>query len=106
MISMAGPALHDSYSFVDSKGVAAVEDIISVLPSNVIDHILEHLMVHEAARTSILSKDWRYIWAKLPNLVLDKQFCMKLAKKSHNVFKETIDMILLQHIGDIVKFYL
>ncbi|XP_015072508.1 F-box/FBD/LRR-repeat protein At1g13570-like [Solanum pennellii] len=90
----------------DSKRVAVVEDRISVLPSNVIDHILELLMVHDAARTSILSKNWRYIWAKLPNLVLDKQFCMKLAKKSHNVFKETIDMILLQHIGDIVKFHL
>ncbi|KAG5609999.1 hypothetical protein H5410_021280 [Solanum commersonii] len=38
-------------------------------------------MVHDAARTSILSKNWRYIWGKLPNLVLDKQFYMALAKK-------------------------
>ncbi|KAK6791412.1 hypothetical protein RDI58_010493 [Solanum bulbocastanum] len=86
--------------------VVAVKDRLSVLPSNVIDHSLEVLTVHEAARTSILSKKWRYIWAKLPNLVLDKQFCMKFAKKSQNVFKPTIDMILLQHLGDIVKFYL
>ncbi|WMV24099.1 hypothetical protein MTR67_017484 [Solanum verrucosum] len=38
-------------------------------------------MVHDAARTSILSKNWRCIWGKLPNLVLDKQFYMELAKK-------------------------
>ncbi|WMV53802.1 hypothetical protein MTR67_047187 [Solanum verrucosum] len=48
------------------------EDRISYLPRNIIDHIFELLPVEDAARTSILSTKWRYIWATVPNLVLDK----------------------------------
>ncbi|KAH0681697.1 hypothetical protein KY289_019449 [Solanum tuberosum] len=89
----------------DSKRVDAdIEDRFSALPRNLVDDILRLLPVHDAARTSILSKNWRYIWAAHPNLMLDKTFCSKLAVKSQSVLKETIDMILLQHIGDIVKF--
>ncbi|KAH0759689.1 hypothetical protein KY290_023182 [Solanum tuberosum] len=83
---------------------ADIKDRFSALPRNLVDDILRLLPVHDAARTSILSKNWRYIWAALPNLMLDKTFCSKLAVKSQSVLKETIDMILLQHIGDIVKF--
>ncbi|XP_060212737.1 F-box/FBD/LRR-repeat protein At1g13570-like [Lycium barbarum] len=82
------------------------EDRISALPRNVIDGILSLLPVHDAARTSILSKNWRYIWPMLPNLVLDNHFCNKLALKSQSVLKETVDEILLEHVGDIVKFVL
>uniref|UniRef100_A0A1S4ALB6 F-box/FBD/LRR-repeat protein At1g13570 n=2 Tax=Nicotiana tabacum TaxID=4097 RepID=A0A1S4ALB6_TOBAC len=82
------------------------EDRISALPRDVIDGILELLPVEEAARTSILSKEWRYIWATLPYLVLDKNFCLKLTKKSAFNLIDTIDKILLQHTGDIVKFIL
>ncbi|KAH0678106.1 hypothetical protein KY284_019191 [Solanum tuberosum] len=85
--------------FEDDRG-----DRISSLPSNVIDCILEFLPVQDAARTNILSKKWRYIWAMLPNLKLDNLFCNKLASTSQYVFEQTIDKILLQHIGDIVKF--
>ncbi|OIT27410.1 f-boxfbd/lrr-repeat protein, partial [Nicotiana attenuata] len=80
------------------------EDRISALPRNIIDGILGLLPVEDAARSSILSKEWRYIWATLPYLVLDKLFCNKLAARSQYVFKETIDKILLQHLGDVVKF--
>nr|XP_016485514.1 PREDICTED: putative F-box/FBD/LRR-repeat protein At5g56810 isoform X4 [Nicotiana tabacum] len=79
------------------------EDRISALPKNVIDGILELLPVEDAARTSILSKNWRYIWVMLPNLVLNKLFCNKLAARSQYVFKDNVDKILLQHSGDIVK---
>ncbi|XP_059317746.1 F-box/FBD/LRR-repeat protein At1g13570-like [Lycium ferocissimum] len=92
------------------EGAVAVEgdteDRISALPRNVIDGILSLLPVHDAARTSILSKNWRYIWAMLPNLVLDNHFCNKLALKSQSVLKETVDEILLEHLGYIVKFVL
>ncbi|KAK4720428.1 hypothetical protein R3W88_010661 [Solanum pinnatisectum] len=71
--------------FEDDRG-----DRISSLPSNVIDCILEFLP--------------RYIWAMLPNLKLDNLFCNKLASRSQYVFEQTIDKILLQHIGDVVKF--
>ncbi|KAG5609978.1 hypothetical protein H5410_021259, partial [Solanum commersonii] len=82
------------------------EDIIIALPRNVVDCILELLPVHDAARTSILSSKWRDIWVSLPYLVLNNYFCKKLAEKSTTVFKITIDEILLQHVGDIVKFVL
>ncbi|XP_009593189.1 F-box/FBD/LRR-repeat protein At1g13570-like isoform X2 [Nicotiana tabacum] len=79
------------------------EDRISALPSNVIDGILELLPVKDAARTSILAQKWRYIWAMLPNLVLDKCFFGKIPPR---LFKEIVNGILLQHIGVIVKFVL
>ncbi|KAG5608169.1 hypothetical protein H5410_019450 [Solanum commersonii] len=89
----------------DSKRVDAdIEDRFSALPRNLVDDILRLLPVHDASRTSIFSKNWRYTWAAHPNLMLDKTFCSKLAVKSQSVLKETIDMILLQHIGEIVKF--
>ncbi|WMV24143.1 hypothetical protein MTR67_017528 [Solanum verrucosum] len=82
------------------------EDIIIALPRNVVDLILELLPVHDAARTSILCSKWRDIWVSLPFLVLNNYFCKKLTAKSANFFRITVDEILLQHVGDIVKFVL
>ncbi|KAF3677999.1 hypothetical protein FXO38_03491, partial [Capsicum annuum] len=62
------------------------EDRISELPANVLDRILELLPVKDAAKPSILSKNWRYNWAMLSNSQLDKAFCYKLAVKSRSVF--------------------
>lgn len=80
------------------------EDIVTALPRNVVDRILELLPVCDAAKTSILSRKWRDIWASFPYLVLNNFFCKKLTAKSESVFRETIDLILLQHTGDIVRF--
>ncbi|PHU00413.1 hypothetical protein BC332_30200 [Capsicum chinense] len=103
-----GPKWVSPTRLTDNIKIAATEmdkeDRISYLPRNVIDHIFELLPVEDVARTSILSTKWRYIWAMLPNLVLDDLFCNKLASRSQYVFGQTIDKILLQHIGDIVKF--
>ncbi|XP_060186132.1 F-box/FBD/LRR-repeat protein At1g13570-like isoform X2 [Lycium barbarum] len=83
------------------------EDRISDLPRNVIDRILELLPVEDAARTSILSRKWRYIWAMLPSLVLGYRFCKSFKwEESPFNFKEAVDNILLMHMGDIVKFVL
>ncbi|MCE3216130.1 hypothetical protein HAX54_005040 [Datura stramonium] len=46
-------------------------DIISDLPGEVINLILMRLPLRDAVRTSILSRKWRYNWAKLPKLTLD-----------------------------------
>lgn len=46
-------------------------DIISNLPDDVIDFILMCLPLQVAVRTSILSRKWRYTWAKVPKLTLD-----------------------------------
>ncbi|XP_060184370.1 F-box/FBD/LRR-repeat protein At1g13570-like isoform X2 [Lycium barbarum] len=82
------------------------EDRISYLPRNVLDRILELIPLQDAARTSILSKNWRYIWATLPNLVLDYRLCRTLILESESNFKEAVDDILLLHMGDIMKFVL
>ncbi|KAI7742913.1 hypothetical protein M8C21_008718, partial [Ambrosia artemisiifolia] len=44
-------------------------DRISKLPLGIIETILCLLPIHEAVRTSILSKEWRYHWATIPKLV-------------------------------------
>ncbi|KAG5569993.1 hypothetical protein H5410_059759 [Solanum commersonii] len=77
-------------------------DRFSTLPRNLIEDIVSLLPLHDAARTSILSKYWRYIWVMRPNLLFDKLFCNKLQTS----FKETIDEILLQHVGHISTFSL
>ncbi|KAM0060418.1 putative leucine-rich repeat domain superfamily, F-box-like domain superfamily [Helianthus debilis subsp. tardiflorus] len=43
-------------------------DIISTLPHTVLEMILCLLPTDEAARTSILSTEWRYKWTRIPNL--------------------------------------
>ncbi|GJR27359.1 F-box/FBD/LRR-repeat protein-like protein [Tanacetum coccineum] len=43
-------------------------DRISSLPSTIIENILCLVPIQDAARTSVLSKDWRYSWTKIPKL--------------------------------------
>ncbi|KAJ0546572.1 putative leucine-rich repeat domain superfamily, F-box-like domain superfamily [Helianthus annuus] len=43
-------------------------DIITTLPQPIIETILCLLSIKEAARTSILSREWRYKWTKIPKL--------------------------------------
>lgn len=50
------------------------EDVISSMPDIVINKILDRLPIQEAVRTCILSKDWRYKWKILSQLVFDKEF--------------------------------
>jgi hypothetical protein len=52
---------------VDSAA-AAGEDRLSALPDDVLIFILLHLRTRTAARTSVLSRHWRRIWALLPEL--------------------------------------
>ncbi|XP_071698558.1 F-box/FBD/LRR-repeat protein At1g13570-like [Rutidosis leptorrhynchoides] len=51
---------------------------LSKLPDYLVESILERLPVHDAVRTSILSRDWRYKWTTMRSLVLDKHFSEKL----------------------------
>ncbi|XP_059315424.1 F-box/FBD/LRR-repeat protein At1g13570-like [Lycium ferocissimum] len=81
---------------------------ISNLPNNVIDVILMCLPLRDAVRTSILSKKWRYVWSRLPELTLDqtlwettKDFISPTIK-----FTNIIYHILTLHSGPIMKFTL
>ncbi|CAM0943281.1 unnamed protein product [Alopecurus aequalis] len=49
------------------------DDRISTLPSDILVNILDRLDVHEAARTSILSRRWSQLSCKLPRLVINAQ---------------------------------
>ncbi|MFS7999907.1 putative leucine-rich repeat domain superfamily, F-box-like domain superfamily [Helianthus anomalus] len=61
-------------------------DRISTLPQPVLETILGLLPTEEAARTSILSREWRYKWTKIPNLMffVSKR---KIKKKQRPVSK-------------------
>ncbi|XP_024631145.1 F-box/FBD/LRR-repeat protein At1g13570 isoform X2 [Medicago truncatula] len=84
-------------------------DRVSSLPGHVIDHILSILPIKEAARTSILSTNWRYKWTTLPNLVFDNE-CLSETSKDLLVIKSKlsriIDHVLLLRSGPIKKFKL
>ncbi|KAI7734731.1 hypothetical protein M8C21_015438 [Ambrosia artemisiifolia] len=51
-----------------SKAQLLSSNIISTLPQTIIENILCLLPIKEAARTSILSREWRYKWTTIPKL--------------------------------------
>ncbi|KAI3686560.1 hypothetical protein L1987_80239 [Smallanthus sonchifolius] len=52
-------------------------DLITTLPQAITETILCLLPIEEAARTSILSREWRYKWTKIPKLF----FCQYTVKR-------------------------
>ncbi|CAL5091933.1 unnamed protein product [Urochloa decumbens] len=68
-----------------SDAAAAVgEDRLSALPDDVLALILLRLRTPEAARTSVLSRQWRRVWALLPEL------CVPTAPEPHR-FRDALD---------------
>nr|XP_043608392.1 F-box/FBD/LRR-repeat protein At1g13570-like [Erigeron canadensis] len=47
-------------------------DRISALPQPIIENILCHLPIQDAVRTSVVSRDWRYTWTKIPQLAFSE----------------------------------
>ncbi|XP_019263457.1 PREDICTED: F-box/FBD/LRR-repeat protein At1g13570-like isoform X1 [Nicotiana attenuata] len=83
-------------------------DMLSNLPENVIDDILTCLPLRDAVRTSILSKQWRRNWCRLPVLTLD-QALWETTNNSIPLairFKDIIYDLLTLHVGPITKFTL
>lgn len=88
-----------------------MEDRISSLPRNVIDHILDGIPIRDAARASLLSRKWRYVLAEYPHLRLNQQFSNAIARNRlptefNNDYVHIVNRILLQHFGPILKFVL
>ncbi|XP_076883957.1 F-box/FBD/LRR-repeat protein At1g13570-like [Bidens hawaiensis] len=71
-----------------SKAQRSSLNTINALPQTIIESILCLLPIEEAARTSILSSEWRYKWTKIPKLV----FHYSIRYKSTTEPQETFDM--------------
>ncbi|KAE9454459.1 hypothetical protein C3L33_13616, partial [Rhododendron williamsianum] len=84
----------------------STSDIISHLPGNVLDKILMCLPIQDAVRTSLLSRKWRYVWVKLPQLVFDEMFYRDLNKTTHAKLLMIIYQVMFLHRGPIIKFAL
>lgn len=101
-------------------------DRISNVPPGIIEIILCLMPTQEAVRTSILSREWRYRWSKLPKLVFKEEKFQVSAdgaelpvveqtdegssdaeklKKRHN-FLNAICKVLLMHESPLHEFTL
>ena len=49
-----------------SGGGAAPEDRLSALPDAMLHHVMSFLRAWEVARTCVLSRRWRHLWASVP----------------------------------------
>ncbi|KNA23806.1 hypothetical protein SOVF_021830 [Spinacia oleracea] len=84
-------------------------DRISSLPWNVLDIILGEVSIIEAARTSVLAKDWQYKWLSISNLHVDYGATASALNKGNiewEKFASIINRFLLHHSCTIRKFYL
>lgn len=83
-------------------------DRISDLPCNVIDDILARLYIKDLVRTSILSKNWRYMWTSAPQLWFGEDYFDEYKDLDYPgpVASKIITDVLMQHNGPIHKFHL
>ncbi|KAJ0432725.1 putative leucine-rich repeat domain superfamily, F-box-like domain superfamily [Helianthus annuus] len=95
-------------------------DIISTLPQTIVETILCLLPIEEAARTSILSREWRFKWTTIPKLVFSDSTLERPSSenrlslidwdKTHDSWRcklfYAIHQVLLLHQGPIHEFTL
>ncbi|KAJ0612071.1 putative F-box domain-containing protein [Helianthus annuus] len=73
------------------------DDIITNLPDDLINPILERLPVKDAVRTSVLSKRWRYRWTTMRTLDFHFGFSgqfLNIGAYQHNGFIRVISQIM------------
>ncbi|TVT97162.1 hypothetical protein EJB05_11964, partial [Eragrostis curvula] len=76
------------------------EDRISGLPDDLLHGILVDLgSVRAAARTSVLSRRWRHVWTRIPNLVLFNRDDLPPPSS----FQTSVDAALAAHSAPIIK---
>ncbi|XP_028081097.1 F-box/FBD/LRR-repeat protein At1g13570-like [Camellia sinensis] len=94
---------------MNSHRYISSNDIISDLPRNIVECILEQMPIRDAGRTIILSTKWRSIWITISQLMLDNQFfeeALKIKPIVQHELVSIVDKILLLHSGPILKFVL
>ncbi|KAM0047810.1 putative F-box domain, leucine-rich repeat domain superfamily, F-box-like domain superfamily [Helianthus debilis subsp. tardiflorus] len=77
--------------------------IISSMPDNVVTNILDRLPLQDAVRTSVLSRNWRFKWTMLSQLVFDDNFYKYLLKVEGRVTYERIINRLLLHLKGVIR---
>ncbi|CAN1171342.1 F-box/FBD/LRR-repeat protein At1g13570 [Linum perenne] len=80
-------------------------DRISSLPNDVREHILMFLPLRDAAKSSLLSPNWRNLWTNLPSLVFDQSFVHKRSVprmiKDESLAFDAICNVLIHHRGPL-----
>nr|XP_017236162.1 PREDICTED: F-box/FBD/LRR-repeat protein At1g13570-like isoform X1 [Daucus carota subsp. sativus] len=101
--------LSDIIYFVEYyMGDCPGKDFLSDLPHGIIERILTKLPIRDAVRTSVLSSQWRYLWATMTQLVFDEN-CVFVRHGSTFSEKKLFNCImqcLFLHNGPIKKFSL
>ncbi|KAJ1408532.1 Leucine-rich repeat domain superfamily [Sesbania bispinosa] len=85
------------------KKTAISSDLLSNLPDDLICHILSFLPTRDAYRTSLLSKRWRFLCTKVPDL----SFTLLSYTSSHSLRElliHSVNTVLLQRTQSIRKF--
>ncbi|XP_016484067.1 F-box/FBD/LRR-repeat protein At1g13570-like isoform X2 [Nicotiana tabacum] len=77
-------------------------DRLTDLPINVIHQIQDHMSIEDAAKMSVLSREWRYVWVSNPKLAFGAQF---YKKRKLSTTTDVISTIVSQHHGVIKKFH-
>ncbi|CAM8882130.1 unnamed protein product [Rhodiola kirilowii] len=81
-------------------------DRLSELPIQLKEAILGCLPITDAIKTSVLSREWRYIWTGVTKLVVNWRFWEPWNWKGRMRKVKAVNKILLAHNGPIREFYL
>ncbi|XXG79031.1 hypothetical protein AAC387_Pa09g0187 [Persea americana] len=100
---------------VGAVGAGGV-DFISNLPEDITSSILALVPLRDAVRTSILSKEWRYKWVSISDVVFNRDRLMKKSPSSYSysyssdddddesACAHVVDQVVSQLTGPISKF--
>ncbi|RAL37555.1 hypothetical protein DM860_000249 [Cuscuta australis] len=89
------------------RSKAASEDMISQLPDELKDRILECLNTRNAARTALLSSQWREVWLRHGRLLFDWGFeKLGTVGSTRMAFGKMVSDILLLRSGPVKTFKL
>nr|GMD28474.1 F-box/FBD/LRR-repeat protein At1g13570-like [Ipomoea batatas] len=84
-------------------------DLISELPVEVKDRILECLPIRDAARTALLSRHWNHVWLHHERLKFDSEFLQSFQNSQDDegrTLVNIINSILFFRAGPVKKFSL